>query len=137
MIQFYFLSVLCNALAGYMLISTDEKSGIGAMEAHLKISPGDDTFRLVLGIVAIITGFFKLLSVIQGDIPVVGDLIPAVFGFASGSILVFAYYRKTSTIDSDTHTLLELFLAYHKKRIGFLAIGAAILHFLFPQALLI
>lgn len=120
--QFYFLSVLCNAAAGYSLIS-DRKQ--------------NDAFRLAIGILTIVSGVFKLLSAIQGDVPVLGDIIPAIIGFAAGSVLVLEYYRKTSTLEPSMPSLLELFLNNYKKQIGFLAITAAVLHFLFPQVLLI
>ncbi|MDR0629159.1 MAG: hypothetical protein LBG24_05910 [Treponema sp.] len=99
-----------------------------------------DTLRLILGIVSIITGLFKLLSAVQGDIPVIGDLIPALSGFASGSTLVLAYYRARTSFpqtSSPEITALERILDTHKRQIGFLALGTAVLHFLFPQALLI
>jgi uncharacterized membrane-anchored protein len=101
-----------------------------------------DTLRLILGIVSIITGLFKLLSVVQGDVPVIGDLIPALSGFASGSALVFEYYRARSSLpqtsmDAPVPTTMERIFVMHKKQIGFLALGTAVLHFLFPQALLI
>ena len=139
MIQFYFLSIFCNIVAGYVLISNKSKkeqdadnNAIGAA-----LSTNKDTLHLILGILSIITGLFKLLSAVQGDVPVIGDLIPALFGFAAGFTLVFEYYRTIATVDADKYDALELFLAHNKRRIGFLAIGSGILHFLFPQALLI
>ncbi|MDR2535504.1 MAG: hypothetical protein LBD29_05660 [Treponema sp.] len=137
MIQFYFLSILCNATAGYILISDREQGDKNAIDTDPTISAKQDTFRLVLGILTMITGLFKLLSVIQGDLPVVGDIIPALLGFGSGSVLLVKYYRKNTTFEPKTFSLFELFLDRYKKQIGYLAVGAAILHFLFPQALLI
>jgi hypothetical protein len=142
MIQFYFLSIFFNAAAGYMLIRDNNKKEQPPMEDHgtegaQHWSTQNDTLRLILGILSVITGLFKLLSAVQGDVPVIGDLIPALFGFATGFILIFEYHKKTAVIDLDKHILLELFLVQNKRRIGFLAIGSAILHFLFPQALLI
>lgn len=99
-----------------------------------------ETLRLILGLLSIITGLFKLLSAVQGDIPVIGDLIPAVSGFASGSVLVLAYYRSHIHLPQARFleiTPLEGTLVTHKRQIGFLALGTAVLHFLFPQALLI
>lgn len=101
------------------------------------LSAKPDTLRLVLGILAAITGLFKLLSVVQGDVPVIGDLIPALCGFAAGFVLIFEYYRQTAPAEADSHVLLNLFLDQNKRRIGFLALGSAGLHFLFPQALFI
>jgi hypothetical protein len=102
-----------------------------------------DTLRLILGVLSIITGLFKLLSAVQGDVPIIGDLLPALSGFAGGFLLVLAYYRSHTGL-SEARSLeitpLERIgekLVTHKRQIGFLALGTAVLHFLFPQALLI
>jgi uncharacterized membrane-anchored protein len=139
MIQFYFLSIFCNAAAGYILFSSNSKENQNAMDNTIgaMLSMNKDTLCLILGILSIITGFFKLLSAVQGDIPVIGDLFPALLGVAVGFILVFEYYRKRATIKSNTYGILAVFIDHNKKWIGFLAIMSAILHFLFPQALLI
>ncbi|MDR1986636.1 MAG: hypothetical protein LBP88_06655 [Treponema sp.] len=142
MIQFYFLSIFCNAAAGYTLICRKEPdTRTQGNTIKGAFFPWEhDTLRLILGIVSIITGLFKLLSAVQGDVPVVGDLIPALSGFASGSMLVLAYYRTHTSLPetgSPGITDLERILVTHKRQIGFLALGTAALHFLFPQALLI
>ena len=134
MIQFYFLSVLCNAVAGYLLFRNETNDW--DFEAGLKLSANSDVFRLVFGILTIITGLFKLLSPVPGSVPVLGDFIPAIFGFISGFVILFEYYKKTATIISDNTALLELFLTRYKKQIGFFCIVSAVLHFLFPQSLL-
>jgi hypothetical protein len=139
MIQFYFLSILCNAVTGYMLICREEPDTSTPGNA-INGALDHDTFRLLLGILSIITGLFKLLSAVQGDVPVIGDLIPALSGFASGSLLVLAYYRTRrsfSQTGSPEMMGLERILGTHKRQIGFFALGTAVLHFLFPQALLI
>jgi hypothetical protein len=138
MIQFYFLSIFCNAVAGYMLLCREEPDTPtqgNAINGGLE----PDTLRLILGIVSIITGLFKLLSAVQGDVPVIGDLLPALSGFASGALLVFAYYRARTNLKTGSPEItgLERILGTYKRQIGFLALGTAVLHFLFPQALLI
>ncbi|MDR0567950.1 MAG: hypothetical protein LBG87_01920 [Spirochaetaceae bacterium] len=121
MIQFYLLSVLCNAAAGYTLISGKEPQ---------------NSFQLILGVLTAITGIFKLLSAVQGDVPVIGDIVPAGVGLIAGTALLLGYYRNVSSLEpAPEPSLLELFLDGYKKPIGFSAIAAAILHFLFPQAL--
>jgi uncharacterized membrane-anchored protein len=127
-------------VAGYILFSSNSKEDQNAMDNHTleaMLSTNKDTLYLILGILSIITGFFKLLSAVQGDIPVIGDLFPALFGAAVGFILVFEYYRKKTTIKSNTYEILAVCIDHNKKWIGLLAIMSAVLHFLFPQALLI
>ncbi|GHU73444.1 hypothetical protein FACS189450_13240 [Spirochaetia bacterium] len=136
MIQFYFLSILFNAGAGFVLVNegTDVENSI---ESSLKFSLRNETFRLVLGILTMATGLLKLLSSTQGDLPIIGDMIPAVTGLAAGFILLFGYYQGRSVIDDDKNTRLGEIVSKNRKWIGFAAMAAAALHFLFPQALLL
>lgn len=137
MIQLYFLSILLNGLTGYMLIM-GEGGDVDSIETSLKFSLRNSVFRLALGILAAATGVLKLLSPSMDNIPFLGDLVPAVAGIAAGFILVFGYYREHSPLAGESEGKLDrigdTFLRY-KKIAGFALLGAALLHFLFPQAL--
>ena len=135
MLQFYFLSIVLNSLAGYILISGDED---GCLELKSGFSIKDETFRLVVGILSAITGLLKLLSATNGDLPVIGDLIPALMGFLTGFILIFEYYRSRSSLeDLGQPEKIDRILVNNKKIIGIAALIAAALHFLFPTVLLL
>jgi len=135
MLQFYFLSIVLNSLSGYILILGDEDAGL---ELKSGFSLKDETFRLVVGILSAVTGLLKLLSAIRGDVPVIGDLIPALMGFLTGFILVFEYYRNRSSLeDSGQSEKIDRILVNNKKIIGIAALVAAALHFLFPGVLLL
>ena len=71
MVQFYLLSVLLNALTGVVILfaDRDDERTPGKIPDVLY----DETFRLVLGTLAGVVGFFKFLTVVRGDVPVVGD----------------------------------------------------------------
>ncbi|MBL8968267.1 MAG: hypothetical protein JNG85_14770 [Spirochaetaceae bacterium] len=95
MIQFYFLSILLNVVGGYALaIDATHRSSpaVDGLRAFLR----DPTVRLVIGILTIVTGAFKLLAVVRGDIPVVGDFVPAVAGLAVGATILLELYREPS-----------------------------------------
>jgi len=135
MLQFYLLSVVMNALAGYILITGDEG---GVLEFKSGFSLKDEVFRLVVGILSVLIGLLKLLSVTEGDVPVVGDLFPALTGFLSGFILIFEYYRSHTTLEvPERAEKFDRLLVANKKIIGIAAIIAAVLHFLFPKVLLL
>ena len=92
MIQFYFLSVLFNLVGGFALtIDSAPRRGPGleGLRAFLR----DPSVCLVLGILTTVTGAFKLLTVMRGDIPVVGDFLPAVTGISLGLTLLLERYR--------------------------------------------
>jgi hypothetical protein len=136
MVQLYFLSIILNGLAGLLLVFGDTiESDSTAKGIRAFFSSGG--FRLVLGILAGITGILKLLSPINNRIPILGDLLPALAGIAAGFILIFGFYRENS-VKSDNAGNLDrvgdMFLHY-KKIAGIALLAVAALHFLFPTAL--
>ena len=136
MLQIYLLSIVINALAGYLLISGDSE---GVPEFKSGFSLKDETFRFIVGILAVVTGLFKLLLLsTPDDVPVIGDLVPALAGFLSGFIMIFEYYRNRTTMESTEQTeKIDRLLIQNKKIIGVAALIAAALHFIFPGALLL
>ena len=97
----------------------------------------DETFRLIVGILAILVGLLKLLSPAD-DTPIIGDLVPALAGFISGFILIFEYYRNRATLETtEKAEKIDRLLVSNKKIIAIATIVAAALHFFFPGALLL
>ncbi|MDR2186136.1 MAG: hypothetical protein LBO80_10820 [Treponema sp.] len=136
MVQIYFLSVFFNVLAGYVLVTGGVEEGTDP-EAKFRFSINNGTFRLILGALTGITGLLKLLSPVQGDVPVAGDLLSALAGLAAGLILVFDFYRSRSSLVPEPLERAELLLSRGRKWIGFAVIAAAILHFMFSAVPLI
>jgi hypothetical protein len=139
MLQFYLLSVLANALAGYTLFFG---SSGDVMDFRCGFSVKSETFRFVVGILSAFTGLFKLLSSVQGDLPIIGDIVPAAVGFLCGFILIFEHYSNSSAgtdLDKEPESGKKDsgFLVANKKLIGAAAMIAAVLHFLFPTVLLL
>jgi len=135
MLQFYFLSIILNALGGYILIRDDDK-GVLELKSNLisGFSLNDSTFRLILGILTAIMGLFKILSPIEGDVLILGDLLIAVAGFLCGFILIYEYYRSRTTVDdSENSEKLSRVLVRNKKIVGIIAIVSAVLHFCFRR----
>jgi hypothetical protein len=134
MIQIYFLSVFLNALTGYALITSEDQGALGIKGGF---SLSDETVRLVLGILAMVTGLLKLLSPVEGDLPILGDLVPGILGLFAGFALVFEYYRSHTTVETEQTEKMDQLLSRNKKIIGFVAIVSGALHFLFPGILLL
>jgi hypothetical protein len=144
MIQFYFLSILLNALAGFFLVSgfmNDTGKGESSPEyssPHIPAFLKNESLRLVLGVLCMVIGLLKILSSTRGDIPVIGDLFPALAGLTAGFVLVFDFYRNRSVLEEDQPANnFSRFLLKHRKAVGFAAIASAALHFLFPSVLLL
>ncbi|MFO7780138.1 MAG: hypothetical protein R6W94_00770 [Spirochaetia bacterium] len=135
MYQIYLLSVLTNVLAGVAL-------SVGGMDEKLHLSSifnkelmENDGFRLGLGIVTFVVGFFKLLSVSEGDVPVVGDILPAISGLVLGMILLLQYYRSRSTVSSPFVDTLDNIFGKNSAVFGTVGILIGILHFLLHRVL--
>jgi len=135
MLQFYFLSIALNGLAGYLLFYGSKGD---VLEFKCGFSLKDETFRFLVGILSMITGLFKILSPIEGDVPVIGDIVPAATGLLCGFVLVFEYYKTSSSQAAPDHAeRIGKVLVAQKKLLGMAAFAAAALHFLFPRVLLL
>jgi hypothetical protein len=135
MIQIYLLSVVTNILAGVAL-------SIDGVEDRLRISSvfnadlfSSSGFRLGLGIATFLAGFFKILSVTSGDVPVVGDLIPALSGVIQGMILAVLYYQSRSEVSSPALDAINKVFVSNRSMFGTAGILIGFLHFLFPTVL--
>lgn len=134
MMQFYLLSVILNLVGGYALYITkkpDNGNSFDGVRAFLR----RETFRLVLGLSCCVVGFFKLLTVTDGDIPVIGDFQAAIAGVLVGFTLLFEYYRNHSTLSSRRADRLEAILLANSHIVGAIGIAAAGVHFLFARVL--
>ena len=134
MLQLYFLSILCNGIAGFLFVYGDALEGKSDDDAKSSTFAGG--FKLIVGIVAAVTGVLKLLMPVRG-VPILGDLLPAVAGMIAGFMLVYGFYRDNVS-KSDDAGKLDMFggaLIVYKKPIGIACIAVAVLHFLFYGAL--
>jgi len=139
MFQLYFLSILCNGLAGF-LISYGDSFNVGYGEGGAKPYSESGSFRLVLGILAAATGFLKLLAPVK--VPILGDLVPAIAGLAAGFLLLYGFHRARISANGNGDDggagrldVVGDVLLRHRKPIGIACMAAAALHFLFPTAL--
>lgn len=134
MVQFYLLSVLMNLIAGYALVSfqTEPK---GTKADGIREFFKDSTIRLVLGILCTTVGFFKLLTVMRGDIPVVGDLLPSLAGLAAGFTLLLEFYKNNSNVTTTALERLDGIFVANRRIVGIASMVVGFAHFLFPNVL--
>lgn len=95
----------------------------------------DMTFRLVLGILTGLVGIMKLLSVVQNDMPVIGDLIPALAGMCGSVCILLEYYKFRTTLEPHVPSFIKSFFEGGRKYIGVFCVAAGLLHFIFPKVL--
>ena len=122
MLQFYFLSVFFNLFAGFVLVN--EKKQI------IEISIFKErVFRIVLGVLAAVTGFIKLFVVVKTSVVILGDFIPAVAGVAGGITLLIQEGEQKFA------PWFEKIFVTNKYIVGIACLCAALLHFVFPGAM--
>jgi len=134
MMQFYLLSILCNLVGGYALYSA-KKPDTGNSWDGVRAFLREETFRLVVGLLGCVVGCFKLLTVTDGDIPVIGDFAAAIVGIVVGFTLVFEFYRNHSTVESKKADRIDRLLLANSHAVGVAGMAASVVHFLFPRVL--
>jgi hypothetical protein len=131
MVQFYALSVVANLLTGW-LVGSEPGEG-GGFPGQLRKLLEDNTLKFGLGLASLVIAVFKLLSPIEGDIPVVGDLLPAAAGLATGAILLLDFFAGSPALGNDTLNRLGSRLLGYRRYVGIGAAAAGLLHFLMPR----
>ena len=151
MLQFYFLSILLNLVTGLVLFcekdqvkddflggdftfAEDKEAEVGASNPILGFMESKN-FKLVLGVLGVLVGLLKLLSVVQNDVPVIGDLFPAVAGLMGGFCVLLQFYMETNSIDYAPNGLLQSIFVENHRTIGICCLVVATLHFVFPKVL--
>ena len=134
MLQFYFLSIVTNVLGGFLLASesiTERFPGLAALAEQFE----KNSTRMLFGIFTIIFGVLKLLSVTEGDVLVIGDLLPALSGIVIGSTLVVESYKQRSSVTTPAVEKIDSAFVKNKSVIGIIGVVIGALHFLFPTVL--
>ncbi len=137
MIQFYLLSVILNVLCGYALAARRDESP-SAIVRGARLIIADKGLRMALAVLSIAVGVLKLFFALRGDIPVIGDFLPATAGIVVGSALFLDVsdeehlpFMKQGSLAAG----VEKFLVSYKISIGYAGMLAGLIHFLFPMVL--
>ena len=148
MIQFYFLGVALNILCGLALLLPEEPHPRQLLR-HAASVLANRRFRIALGILGLLAGLLLVVSPIEGDVPLVGDLVPALTVALAGLVLLLESASAEEGQDEaakegpphaeakppSSRRRFGALLLGSGKIIGLFAILAGILHFLFPLEL--
>jgi len=135
MYQIYLLSIVTLLLSGVTLSYERLRDSVG-IDSILNVAVIEKpTYRMVLGVVTLLVGFFQFLTVAPGDVPVVGDLVPAVTGVLLGLILLVEYYQSKSNVESAFVSTVSRVFVRNGSNFGLIGILVALLHFLFNRVL--
>ncbi|MDE7226697.1 MAG: hypothetical protein K2N31_00035 [Treponemataceae bacterium] len=164
MLQFYFLAVLLNVMAGLILVyAADFTRGtslgasadgmaddFGAGDAAIgdpadgdggdglfarESFLNDSLFRLVVGILAVFSGVLLFVSPVQDDAPVAGDLVPALACICGGAALLLEFYANKLSTEIRLPFFLQAVMVTGRRYLGVFCIIAGIVHFIFPRVM--
>ena len=131
MLQFYFLSIICNLLAGVSLSSDWIAQKIkGFLPIAAAVSAR--TAKLIAGLASLLVGFGTLFVPVEGPL-IIGDLFPSVVGMAMGIALLFEVFRQDAVLPIERGEKRERPPAGYRTTLGMLGIAAAVLHFFLPE----
>ncbi len=168
MLQFYFLSVLLNIVAGLILVyasdftkgtslaASDEQgsddfdfagedtdaseTAESASSEGVKIFAdgsfmNDSLFRLVVGVLGLLAGLLIIISPIQTDTPVIGDLVPALANILGSVALLLEFYANKLSTEINLPFFLQGIFVTGRRYLGVFCIIAGLMHFIFPRIL--
>jgi len=134
MLQFYFLSIVTNFLAGLTLSSdwiSRKFPGITAAVAVFSRRMG----KMVLGLASLLVGCGTLFVPVEPPI-IFGDLFPSVMGMAMGIALLFEVFKQDAVFPAERgekSEKVERLPVGYRTTLGVLGLAAAILHFFLPE----
>lgn len=131
MIQVYFLLILANVLIGLILGVPAFKN---ALSSELVNILENRSFQRMVGLIAVLVGFLGLIVVLPGDLPILGNLLPALSAMAVGLAVFVGPPGEESSLPAWARLVHEFVYQYS----GVFSIAClvfALLHFIFPSAL--
>jgi len=152
MVQFYFFTIVLELIGAAVLLSDHVGSQYEIISYTRRLFIENVNARIVLIVLTSIVGIMKLIAPIEPGPVVVGDFFPAINLLALRAFYIFEIKRNQHEdeeeieIDmegkkkSDAEESIEKVKSFYytnKKIIGYITLGIAFFHFLFPGAVLL
>lgn len=131
MLQFYFLSVVSNFLAGVALSSDWISRRIPSLTPMVNALSARRA-KLILGLASLLVGVGTLLVPVEGAV-IIGDLFPSFAGMAMGIALLFEFFRQEAVLPLEHSDKAEKLPVGYRTTLGVLGLAAAVLHFFLPE----
>ena len=131
MLQFYFLSIVSNLVAGTALCAEALARRLRSFEA-ISTALSSRKGKLSTGLAALLVGVGTLFVPASGLL-VLGDLLPAMTGMTMGIALLFEVFRQDALFPSDPPGSRDRPFFSYRATLGALGIAAAVIHFFLPE----
>ncbi len=135
--QLYLLSILANIVAG-LTLAGDYLGAKFAFLASFKNLRENRPAQIVIGLCAAVIGVLKLIVLSPWEtVPVAGDLLPALTGIVLGGLLLVEAFRQKVEAKGDSIEKLSKAVLSYRVPVGIAGVVIALLHFLFPGAVIL
>ncbi|WP_024654100.1 hypothetical protein [Borrelia persica] len=134
MLQIYFISVLLNLLGGIILAFPTLRNKLKCLmifDEFVNIINNNNAVRSILGTIFITASIFEII--IPYDLPIIGNLFPAITLFLIGFILFLNQKMPITLQNNKEYGKFKSFIENNKTLIGILALIIGIIHFLAPK----
>jgi LytS/YehU family sensor histidine kinase len=140
MLQFYLLSVVTTVLTGFVLSGDFLGTRVPALatfRAWLESRGAAMTLGLATAVVGLVILFVPATSYGGRTVIFAGDLLPAIAGLVVGVALFFeALLRKPAAPERTVDRYAKAVLSY-RVPLGIAGVAVALVHFLFPRAVIL
>ena len=135
MVQFYFLAVCLNLVGGFVLAAPYFQERFPGVLSFRETIYDKTAFRIGLISSLLLIGILKIISVFNGDIIIVGDLLPVLMLLISGFTLLIEYISENNEAEKGFIKKMDSIFVKHSSIVGVAAIVSGALHFIFPGVL--
>lgn len=132
MVQIYFLVVLCNLLMGVILTRDFLDSKIDNFSIFNQIL-SSEILQVTTGCIGTIVGILALFLRYNGNMIILGDLIPALVSIIAGVTLFIEYIANEENNNSSMVNFFKNTFIKNRLVLGFLAMIVGIIHFIAPS----
>jgi hypothetical protein len=135
MVQIYFLTICLNILSGIILAAPYFHDRFPWASSIREYIFNISALHIVLVASLFLIGVLKIICVFQGDVIIVGDLLPALTLIVSGFTLLIEYIAKDSEIENGFLKKMVSIFVERSSIVGVIAVVSGSLHFVFPGVL--
>ncbi|AFI30938.1 hypothetical protein [Borrelia crocidurae] len=134
MLQIYFISVLLNILGGIILAFPtlrDKLKCLIIFDEFVNAINNNKAARSIFGTIFITVSILEII--IPYDLPIIGNLFPAISLFLIGFILFLNHKMPITLQNNKEYGKFQSLVENNKKLIGILALIIGIIHFFAPR----
>jgi len=132
--QIYFLSIVCNCVAGFVLVAEHLSEKIASLKIFESFFKNLGV-RVILAFAVILVSLIKLVWPFNG-IPFLGDLLPMLIGLVLGFTLIYDFLRSRSDTHTPSMETLDKIFINNKYLVGIASFLISFIHFWFPGAII-